>query len=332
MIFLILLLLVCGLHLQDNKSDVKAIRARFQTAGVSIEGSAAARPKTAIHPTLSGPMVPSKKPALEVSLSGGVAAAASNSSNPKPSYLKNIAFNNSAPESWDSPKPKAITSMFENANANEDNKPPFAKLLKPKPPDSNQNGEPKPKVPLQKPLIAEAKNTFPKPPPVTTKPFKSPKPENNESTVNTIPTLPKMPAAPKLKSAISMLRQQPDEEEDSMAKPVSHSNVKNSSFRTAQNLFNKAEEASKDESKPLSSKESQVAGPAVPRKKPSYRGKPVVPDAQKDDPSAPKRNPLPNTLALGSAPSKPNRPPKVNLEKFKKGAEPPGEGECSIEL
>ncbi|XP_026797125.2 FYN-binding protein 1 isoform X2 [Pangasianodon hypophthalmus] len=310
----------------DNKSDVKAIRARFQTAGVSMEGSAAARPKPTVHPTLSGPMLPSKKPALEVSLSGS--AAASNSTTPKPSYMKNIVSNNSATESCESPKPKVLASRFENANANEDNKPPFGKILKPKPPDSNQNGEPKPKVPFQKPLITEAKSTFPKPPPVTAKPFKSPKPENNESTVNATPTPPKMPAVPKPKSTVNLLRQhqEDDKEEDHTAKPVSH--VKHPSFRAAQTLFNKAEEVAKDESKSQSSKDSQVPGPLAVRKKPSYSAKPSGPDTQtvKDDPLAPKRNPLTNLLALGSAPSKPNRPPKVNLEKFKKGAEPPGEG------
>ncbi|XP_060791931.1 FYN-binding protein 1 isoform X2 [Neoarius graeffei] len=312
----------------DNISDVKAIRARFQTAGVSMEGSAATRPKTTVHPTLSGPTLPSKKPALEVSLSGGAAAA--NSTNSKPSYVKNMVSNNSALESWESPKPKALASRFENANANEDNKPPFAKPLKPKPPDSNQNGDPKPKVLLQKPVITEAKSTFPKPPLMTTKPFRSPKPENNESTVNATPTPPKMPATPKPKSTINIIRQQPEDnkEEEDAAKPFSKSNLKHSSFRAAQNLFSKAEEAAKEESKSQIPKESQMPGPFVPRKKPSFKAKPCGPDAQtaKDDPFAPKRKPLTNLLALGSAPSKPNRPPKVNLEKFKKGAEPQGEG------
>ncbi|KAI5096482.1 FYN-binding protein-like isoform X1, partial [Silurus meridionalis] len=311
---------------QDNKSDVKAIRARFQTGGVSMEGSAPARPKTAVHPTLSGPMVPSKKPALEVSLSGGAPASASNITIPKNSYMKNIVSNSSAPELWESPKPKALVSRFENANANEDSKPPFAKPLKPKPPDSNQNGEPKPKIPFQKPLITEAKNTFPKPPLMTNKPFKIPKTENNESTLNASPALSKMPAAPKPKSNFNALRQQPEEnkEEEHSQKTFSHSN---SSFRTAQNLFNKAEDATKDEPKAQSSKEPQVAGPGILRKKPSYKAKPSGLDTHsvKDGPSAPKKNPLPNSLALGSAPSKPNRPPKVNLEKFKKGVEPPAE-------
>lgn len=314
---------------------MKAIRARFQTAGASIEGSVPARPKPAVHPTLSGPMVPSKKHALEASLSGG-AAAASNPTNPKPSYLRHIAANNSAPEARESPKPKVLASRFENANAVEDNKYPFAKPLKPKPPDSNQNSEQKPKATLQKLLVTETKNTFPKPPPATFKPLKSTKPENNESTVNTTPTPPKIPAVPKQKCAVSAFRQQHEgnKEEEPTTKPVSQSNVKHSSFRAAQNHFNKAEEAVKTEPKPQSTKEVPATGPLVPRKKPSYKGKPSVPDPQtgKADPLTPKKKPLTNLFALGTAPSKPNRPPNVNLEKFKKGAEPPGDGEYSIEL
>ncbi|XP_060746549.1 FYN-binding protein 1 isoform X2 [Tachysurus vachellii] len=314
----------------DNKSDVKAILARFQTAGVSTEGSAAAavaRPKNALHPTLSGPMVPSKKPALEACLSGGSAAT---STNPKPNYMKNIVSNSNASETRESPKPKAIASRFENATANEDSKPPFAKTLKPKPPDYNQNGESKLKVPLQKPPTTEAKNTFPKPPPVTAKPFKSTKIENNESTVNTTPTPPKIPTMTKPKSAINILRQQTEDVkvEDQTVKPFTRANLNNASFRAAQTMFSKAEDTAKDESKSESSKESQVAGPIILQNKPAYKPKPSGPNTQtvKNDPSAPKRNPLTNILALGSAPSKPNRPPKVNLQKFKKGTEPPGEG------
>lgn len=280
-------------------------------------------------------MVPSKKPALEASLSGGSAAAAAKSTNPKPSYVKNIV-SNSTPEPRDAPKPKTIASRFENAIANEDSKPSFGKPLKPKPPDFNQNSEPKPKVPLQKPPITEAKNTFPKPPPVTTKPFKSTKTENNESTVNATSIPPKIPSIPKPKSAINILRQQPEDskEEDQTVKPISRTNLNQTSFRNAQNIFNKAEGAAKDEQKSETSKESQATGPVVPRNKPSYKTKPVGFNAQttKVDPLAPKRNPLTNILALGSAPSKPNRPPKVNLDKYRKGTEPHSEGECIVEL
>ncbi|MGH0142778.1 UNVERIFIED_CONTAM: hypothetical protein FKN15_008993 [Acipenser sinensis] len=61
--------------------------------------------------------------------------------------------------------------------------------------------------------------------------------------------------------------------------------------------------------------------PPKPPKKTSIQEKTGSTSEEKKDPSAPKRNTLPNIFALGSPPAKPNRPPNVNLEKFKKGAE-----------
>ncbi|KAL6469745.1 hypothetical protein MHYP_G00208640 [Metynnis hypsauchen] len=315
----------------DNKSDVKAIMARFQAGGTSMEAGAGGRPKVAVHPTLSGPTVPSKKPVLETSLSG---SAAANSSTPKPSYLKNTISTKSAPEVRESPKPKALVSRFENTNTNtnEDSKPPFAKPLKPKLPDSSQDTEQKPqfpKAPLHKPPASstapDSKNSFPKPPPVTSKPSWTPKGENNGSSPNTSAT-PKMPGS-KPKSAISSLLQQTDEAKDADPLKKPFTSAKQSSFRAAQSIFNKTEEAAKDEAKSTSSKESPASNPAI-APKPSYRRKPSGSSIQSvnDDPSAPKKKPLPNILALGSPPSKPNRPPRVNLEKFKKAAESSNEG------
>uniref|UniRef100_A0A8B9GNE6 Helically-extended SH3 domain-containing protein n=1 Tax=Astyanax mexicanus TaxID=7994 RepID=A0A8B9GNE6_ASTMX len=324
---------------QDNKSDVKAIMARFQSGGTSIEPGAGGRPKAAVHPTLSGPAVPSKKPFLESSLSGSAAAAATaNSTTPKPCYLKNTSSTKSAPESRESPRPKAFVSRFENSttNSNEDSKPPFIKNVKPKPPDSSQDSELKPLFPkpvLQKPsansATLESKNTFPKPPPVTNKPPWAPKTENNGSSPAATP--PKMPPAPKPTSSIARMRQQPESESkdgEPVIKPFTGSGVKPSSFRAAHSVFKKVEEAAKEDSKPLSSKESSASTPATPPK-PNYGRKPSASSMQSanDDPSAPKRKPLPNILAIGSAPSKPNRPPRVNLDKFKKSAESPSEGE-----
>ncbi|XP_036443477.1 FYN-binding protein 1 isoform X2 [Colossoma macropomum] len=314
----------------DNKSDVKAIMARFQAGGTSMEAGAGGRPKAAVHPTLSGPTVPSKKPVLETSLSG---SAAANSSTPKPSYLKNTVSTKSAPEARESPKPKALVSRFENTNTNEDSKPPFAKPLKPKLPDSSQDTEQKPqfpKAPLHKASTSitapDSKNTFPKPPPVTSKPSWASKAENNGSSPNT-GAAPKMPATLKPKSTISSLLQQPDEAKDADPLKKPFSGVKQSSFRAAQSVFNKTEEVAKDEAKSLSSKESPASNPAI-APKPSYRRKPSGSSIQSvnDDPSAPKKKPLPNILALGTPPSKPNRPPRVNLDKFKKAAESSNEG------
>ncbi|XP_066502797.1 FYN-binding protein 1 isoform X2 [Hoplias malabaricus] len=306
--------------------------ARFQAGGASPEAGAGVRPKAAVQPTLSGPTVLSKKPALETSLSGSAAvaaaaAAAVNSSTPKPSYLKNTASTKSAPEARDPPKPKALVSRFENANTNEESKPVFPKPIKPKPPESTQDAEQKPLFPKpqpQKPLSASTppdfKNTFAKPPPTTNKPAWASKPENDGSSPNTN-TPPKMPG-PKPKSSISMLRQQPEEAKDGEPVKTPLTGVKPGSFRAAQNRFNRLDEAAKDEAKP--SKESTAPCPTI-APKPSLK-KPSGPKTLTNDPSAPKRKPLPNTLALGSAPSKPNRPPRVNLEKFKKAAETPSEG------
>ncbi|KAK6306123.1 hypothetical protein J4Q44_G00230480 [Coregonus suidteri] len=43
----------------------------------------------------------------------------------------------------------------------------------------------------------------------------------------------------------------------------------------------------------------------------------LVPHEENDDPSAPKRKPLPNVFSLGDPPLKPNRPPHVTLQRFR---------------
>ncbi|XP_026855192.2 FYN-binding protein 1 isoform X1 [Electrophorus electricus] len=320
----------------DNKSDVKAIMARFQSGGTSMEGGGGGHPKAAVHPTLSGPTVPFKKPVLETTLSGS--AAATNPTATKYNYPMSTSSIKNSSESRESMKPKALVSRFENAGLNEDSKtPPFAKTLKPKLSDPSQDSEQKllfPKALAQKTPVSsttpDIKNTpdikFSKPPPVTNKPLLTPKIENNENS-----TSPKMPTIPKPKSNLVLLRQQTDDAKDgdSAVKPFSGSGVKPSSFRAAQNIFSKGEEATKDAAKLPSSKDSPGPGPGpIIAKKPSYRRKASGSNTEtaNNDPSAPKRKPLPNILAIGSAPSKPNRPPRVNLEKFKKGVELPSEG------
>ncbi|XP_056302618.1 FYN-binding protein 1 isoform X2 [Danio aesculapii] len=309
----------------DNKSDVKAIMARFQAGGASVEGAPSVRPKPPVQPTLSsGPVVPSKKPVLETSLSGG---ATSTSTPPKPNFLKNtVNTARSAPDMHDPPKPKAFVNKFENMSENKDN---FKVHVKPKPPDSSLDSEPSkvpfPKVPLQKPsssiMANDLKDTSPKPLVSTTKPSwvkEIPKAEENN------PITPKLPSAPKPKSTMAMMRQQPEENSnrESTVRPSPVSNVKPSSFRV-KNTLTKLEEGVKDGAKASSTNES-VSKPVAPIK-PNFPKKAHGPSAQtvNDDPSAPKKKTLPNTYALGSAPSKPNRPPKVNLEKFKKASEVP---------
>uniref|UniRef100_A0A673NAD5 FYN binding protein b n=1 Tax=Sinocyclocheilus rhinocerous TaxID=307959 RepID=A0A673NAD5_9TELE len=302
-----------------------AIMARFQAGSVSTEGTPGVRPKPPVQPTLSsGPAVATKKPVLESSLSGGVTTT---SIAPKPKSTVNTA--RSAPDMHGPPKLKAFGTRFENTQEN--NKVNFKVPVKPKPPDSSQYSEtpkvPFPKVPLQKPpsniMANDSKVTSPKPMAPMAKPpwvKDAPKAEDNSTSPN--PTPPKMPSAPKPKSTMAMLRQQPEESSnvESAAKPSIVSNVKPSSFRV-KNSFIKREEGVKEGAKVPSANES-VSKP-VASNKPNITRKSSGPPIQtaNDDPSAPKKKPLPNTYALGSAPAKPNRPPKVNLEKFKKGSE-----------
>ncbi|XDV38626.1 hypothetical protein PO909_007987 [Leuciscus waleckii] len=311
----------------DNKSDVKAIMARFQTGGASTEGTPGVRPKPPVQPTLSsGPAVTAKKPILETSLSGG---ATTTSTAPKPNFLKStVNTARSAPDMHDPPKPKAFGTRFENTQEN--NRVNFKIPVKPKPPDSCQDSEtskaPFPKGPLQKHpssiMANESKVISPKPLATTVKPpwvKEIPKAEDNSS--STIPTIPKMPLAPKPKSTMAMLRQQPEESSTmEPARPSSVSHQKPSSFRI-KNSFNKPEEVVKEGAKAPSANES-VSKPVTPHK-PNFpkktSGAPV--QTVNNDPSAPKKKPLTNSYALGSAPAKPNRPPNVNLEKFKKGSE-----------
>ncbi|XP_051960830.1 FYN-binding protein 1-like isoform X3 [Xyrauchen texanus] len=316
---------------EDNKSDVKAIMSRFQTGGSSMEASPRVRPKPAIKPTLSSdPSVPTKKPALETSLSGGATTTTTAS---KPNFLKStVNTAKSAPDVHDPPKPKALASRFENAQEN--NKVNFKVPVKPKPLDCSQDCESKvsfPKVPLQKPplnsMANDSKGTSPKPLSPTGKPpwaKEAMKSEDNSVRLN--PTPPKIPSAPKPKIFTAMLQQQPEESSNAepCARPSLVSNAKPPSFHL-KNSINKPEGV-KEGAKVQSANES-VPKPIAPQK-PRFPKKPSEPPAQtvNDDPSAPKKKPLPNSYALGSAPSKPNRPPKVNLEKFNKSMEAATEG------
>lgn len=330
---------------QNNKADVKAIMARFNTGGNATEAVSTGRPKVAVHPTLSsGLPIQPKKPILETSLSGSAA-----STTPKPNFLKSTVSTKSAPEVRESPKAKALASMF--GGAQEDIKPPFVKqfTFKPKPPESSQDPESKcpiPKSPLQKPslssLLPDAKPPFLKPCPAMAKPQwlkDSPKPEDSGGTSNAIP--PKIPSVQKPISTITQMWQQPEEggATDSKVRAFPGSAPKlPSNFRTAQNAFNKdrgdvlSEDGGKEGANPpVSSSNSSVPKPPT-NKKPSFVKKPLCPTPQVDR-SAPRRNPLPNIFALGSAPAKPNHPPRVNLDKFNKGTEVTcADGKCSLSI
>ncbi len=129
---------------------------------------------------------------------------------------------------------------------------------------------------------------------------------------------------------------------DAVNKPFNSAPKPNSNFKTAQSMFNKEKDKTEQSdsgmkadgaNKPLTATSSTF--PPIPptSKKPSIK-KPQKPSPQasinSDDTSGPKRNPLPNSLALGPAPAKPNRPPKVNLENFKRGAEVSADGKLDL--
>ncbi|KPP69450.1 FYN-binding protein-like, partial [Scleropages formosus] len=322
----------------DNKADVKAIMARFNAGGNSMEGPPAGR--STVHSTLStGLPGQARKTALESSLSGGTTA-------PKPNFLKGTVSTQSAPETPEFPRPKVQIGKFaggleagKTGAMPETAKPTFPKTqpFKPKPMEPSTDTEPKtppPKPPSQKPLLSatlsDPKPISPKPPPAQVKPSwvkDSSKVEDSGSSSSNSPAPPsKLALAPKPKSTLTAMRSQADEPSAGETGPKSFtgSSAKSSAFRAAQNAFNKenTEDTSHDRPKPLGSHDT--SGPKTPiAKKPSLIKKPVTLASQKEnkDPFAPKKNPLPNILVLGSPPVKPNRPPKVNLEKFKTAAE-----------
>ncbi|XP_021478589.2 FYN-binding protein 1 isoform X2 [Oncorhynchus mykiss] len=335
----------------DNKSDVKAIMARFNTGGNATEGISSEGPKATVHPTLSsGPPIQPKKHALETSLSGSAASTA-----PKPNFLKSTISTKSAPEVRDFPKIKVIPSKF--GNTQEDSKPSFVKQypykLKPPGPEISQDAEvksPLPKLPLQKPSLSltssDTKSAFPKPPLGVAKPSwvkdSSPKPDDSGGTSNSIP--PKIP--PSKKNIISIAKMSLQTEDsvdgavDSTTKPLGAASIlKPSNFRTAQNMSNRGDTLSENGVKeitklPLTSSDSCLPIPTA-SKTPSFIKKPLGPSSpvvgvSNSSPPPPKLNPMPNFLAIGTAPAKPNRPPRVTLDKFKKGTEASTDGPAGL--
>ncbi|XP_073333878.1 FYN-binding protein 1 isoform X2 [Pagrus major] len=343
----------------DNKADVKAMLARFQAGGASTDESSSTPPvgriKQTLHPTLSsGPAIQSKKPVLE-SLSGSAIHVP-----PKPNFLKNTVSAKSDTEAHEPNKTKAMANRFANTQEDTNtNSKPFIgnKLQTPLKPSISHAPSPgqKPsfshapghgqKPPFNKPslssTLSDSKPTFPKPSPaVTSKPSWVKEDSSGGPTGSTPPRLP--PLQQKPSSSILKLRLQnedmPGANMDTANKPslpVSSAFKPTPNFKNAHNMFNmekdkseqsdsgvKADEANRP---PLTATNSVPPPKPLASKKPSLK-KPPKPSPQAssvngDATSGPKRNPLPNILALGPAPAKPNRPPKVNLENFKRGAE-----------
>lgn len=322
--------------LQQNKSDVKAIMARFQGSGGSTDESPTTRPvgrpKQSVYPTLSsGPAVHTKKPVLE-SLSGSAVGVP-----PKPSFLMNTVSAKSATEVTEPNKTKALASRFSNGqdNTNTNNKPVLAKKeqLASKPPLSQT---PETKDLRQKPQISkpplnssfsDSKPAIPKPPLGGAAASKPSWVKEDSGGGDSGPPPPKTPLAAKPTSGLLRLRQQNEETaaDSGSLRPMAvapAAKPQASNFKAAQNMFNKEP----DKTEHSDSKAATVSGlpPKPPTgKKPSLK-KPSAQAGGADGevPPGPKRKPLPNTFNLGPAPAKPNRPPKVNLEPFKQGVEP----------
>lgn len=341
---------------QDNKSDVKAIMARFQAGGGSTDETSSAPPgriKQPLHPTLSSGPPLQKKPVLE-SLSGSAV-----NTPPKPSFLKNTVSTKSDTEVQEPNKAKALASRFANIQDDSNtNSKPFTVNKQQTPLKSPLSQAPEVKSLAQKPpfnkppltsTLSESKPAFPKPSPAISNKPSWVKDENNAAP-NSSPAPLKLPGVQqKTIGGIAKLRQQAEEQaggnKDNVIKPSSLANSSSkptSNFRTAQNLFNKEEKTEQTESggtsKPSLTATNSIPPPKPPAsKKPSFK-KPVKPSplasggVNGNDSSGPKRNPLPNSLALGPPPAKPNRPPKVNLENIKRGPEASDEGKLDLSV
>ncbi|XP_074545822.1 FYN-binding protein 1 isoform X2 [Halichoeres trimaculatus] len=318
--------------------------ARFQAAGGSADETstpAVGRPKQPLHPTLSsGPNIPAKKPVSE-SFSGGAINA------PKPpSYLKNTVSTKSDTDAHEPNKAKALASRFGGTvDDTSTNSKPFIGHkqqlpFKPPPSQATENKPPLQKPPFNKPplshTLSDSKPTFPKPSPAVVSKPSWVKEDSGGSVTSSTP--PKLPLQQKPSSSIGKLRQQNEElsgsNTDTTHKPApvpSPALKPTSTFRNTQNMFNKEKDKPEppdaDVKPELAKKPPLAATNSIPppkppaSKKPSIRRPHQTATPNSDATSGPKRNPLPNSLALGPAPSKPNRPPKVNLENFKRGAE-----------
>lgn len=332
---------------QDNKSDVKAIMARFQAGGASTDetsSTSAGRIKPPVHQTLSsGPSI-QKKPVLE-SLSGSAI-----NTPPKPNFLKNSVSSKSDTDAHEPNKTKALASRFGNAQDDSNtNSKPFTANKQPTPLKPPFLQPPEVKSPAQKPQFnkphptSESKPTFPKPPSaIGTKPSWVKEDNGGGAAPNSTPAPLKLPGAQqKPSSSIVKLWQQNEDQAagstDNVIKPsLANSSYKPpSNFKSAQSMFNKEDKTEQPDSGGTG-KPSQTFPPPKPpsSKKPSLKKltkpSPLTNSINGDNSSGPKRNPLPNSLALGPPPAKPNRPPKVNLENIKRVAETSDDGKLDL--
>lgn len=322
--------------------DVKAMKARFQGNGPSVDAPSppAAHIKPPLKPTHStGLKTPPQKPLLE-------------NRPPKPAFLQNAVPTKSDTAVPELNKTKMLASKFTNiqddtnTKGSADNKQPIHFKLPP-----TQPPEPKvsPKPPLNKPPVSttllDSKPTFPKPSlAVASKPSWI-KEDNGGGAPSSTTTLPKPPPLQqKPASGFVKLWQQnqelssPEVAAAHKPSPAPNTTKPTSNFRAAQNLFNKDNNMEQPDNNgvkktPLSNTKSIPPEKPPASKKPSLKKRLADPHhscINGDDTSGPKRNPLPNILALGAAPAKPNRPPNVNLQNFKIGAEAQNDGKLDL--
>ncbi|XP_037340464.2 FYN-binding protein 1 isoform X2 [Pungitius pungitius] len=305
----------------EKKADVKAMLARFQAAGASVDetsSSPAVQLKQPLKPTLStGPAAPTKKPVSESNLGGAMNAT------PKPSFLKP----KNDVESHEPNKAKALASRFGNVQDDSNAKPTFGN----KPLKSPLSQAHEAKSPLWKPPItpADSKPAFPKP----SAAFNSKPSWVKEDSGGGSPKPPS--------SSIVKMRLQSEETAEGgtnaankPSPPPSFALKPASNFKAAQGNFGK--EPDRDGKADGANKPTLGLANSVPPPKPPPSKKPSLKKPHNfsahnssnvsEDASGPKRNPLPNSLALGPPPAKPNRPLKVNLESFKPGAVASGHG------
>lgn len=306
--------------------------ARFQTSEATSEASLTlpGRVKAPLQPTRStSPTLPAKKPVLESLSSSGIKIP------PKPTLRSTDA--------QEPNKAKPLVNKLSNTRISSGDRPDNVQRTPPKPfgpqPPDAKALAPKPSA-SKPPLSATQSNSKPAfskpPPPVLSRPSWVKEDTDGGETGSTPPKMPSVQQKPT--SSILKLRQQTETTTPNMAasKP-SLSNIAPkppSSFKEAQNIFNK--QAGGPEQLEGSSKAPPAATNATPppipapSKKPSLKKpSPKVSTFNGDAGGGPKKNPLINVFALGPAPAKPNRPPTVNLEPWRRGAEGSGDGESS---
>ncbi|XP_058472592.1 FYN-binding protein 1 isoform X2 [Solea solea] len=318
----------------DKKTDVKAMMARFQAANTDETSSStpAGRTKQPLQPTLSSGMtIQTKKPVLE-SLSGSAI-----NHPPKPSFLKNTVATKSTTAVHEPNKTMALAGRFANIQDenNTNSKPLMGNKqhipMKPPPLQPPEDKDQVEKPPLIKPSISSTlsntKPAFPKPSP-TAKPswIKEDSGGGVPSTTSFPPKIP--PSQQKPSSSLIKLWQQNEEQTgtttDAANKPSPPTFKVPGNFKTPQDILNKEDKNDQPDSDGVKNTSSKPPPKPPASKKPSMKrpSRESQPNSSNSEFTlGPKRNPLPNSLALGTAPAKPNRPPRVNLENFKKGAE-----------